>query len=173
MAIREHGSIDGVCIAMVGDLKNWRTIRSLCYLLGKYTGVHIDLVAPPELATKNDIKTYLKRHKVSYAEHTTLENVLKENDVIYQTRIQKERFSDLKEYQRLKGCYVLMLANTKKMKKNAIVMHPLPRIDEINPDLDPSPRAAYFRQVGYGVLVRMALLTELIGYARPYLSLRR
>lgn len=159
---KELGHIDGTGIAMVGDLKNGRTVRSLSYLLGKYKKICIRFVSPPELQIGADIKEYLKKHAVIFDEHGALEPLLPMVDVVYQTRIQKERFSDPKEYEKFKGRYVLTRANTKSMRPGAIIMHPLPRVDEIHPDLDSSPRAAYFRQASYGVLVRMALLTTLL-----------
>ena len=158
---RELGRIDGVRIAMTGDLKNGRTVRSLCYLLGKYDGIHIDLVSPAELKIGDDIKEYLKRHDISFTEHEHFEAVLPTIDALYQTRIQKERFLTEEDYFRFKGRYVLTRANTESMKQGAIILHPLPRVDEISPELDDLPKAAYFRQAQYGVLVRMALLKEL------------
>lgn len=160
---RELGRVDGIRIAMMGDLKNGRTVRSLCYLLGKYDGIHIDLVSPPELRIGNDIKEYLKRHEVSYTEHEHFEAVLPTIDALYQTRIQKERFLTEGEYLKFKGRYVLTRNNTEPMKQGAIILHPLPRVDEISPELDDLPKAAYFRQAKYGVLIRMALLKELSG----------
>lgn len=159
---QELGGVDGTKIAMVGDLKNGRTVRSLSYLLGKYRSIHIHFVSPPELKIGSDIKEYLQRHEVTFEEHGVLEPVLAEVHVVYQTRIQKERFTNPKEYEKFKGRYVLSFKNTGVMRSGAIIMHPLPRVDEIRPDLDSSPRAAYFRQAGYGVLVRMALLQSLL-----------
>lgn len=158
---RELGIIDGIRIAMMGDLKNGRTVRSFCYLLGKYDNVHVDLVSPPELKIGDDIKEYLERHSVSFSEHEGFEGVISEVDAVYQTRIQKERFTAESEYLKFKGKYILTPANTAKMKEGAIIMHPLPRVDEISPALDELPKAAYFRQVQYGLLIRMALLMHL------------
>lgn len=158
---RERGSIDGVKIALMGDLKNGRTVRSLGYLLGKYKNITIDLISPPELRIGEDIKIYLTKHGVSFVEHESFEDVITVVDVVYQTRIQKERFSNQEEYQKFKGRYILTPENTAGMKPGAILMHPLPRVDEISQELDTEPKAAYFRQAKYGVLVRMALLREL------------
>jgi len=158
---REIGHLYGIRIAMVGDLKNGRTVRSLCYLLGKFDHIHIDFVSPAELKMGDDIKDYLERHKVSYAEHESFAEVVSSVDVVYQTRIQKERFADPSAYLKFKGRYILTVDNTASMKKDAIIMHPLPRVDEISSELDALPKAAYFRQVRYGVLVRMALLLKL------------
>lgn len=159
---QEQGKIDGVHIAMVGDLKHGRTVRSLSYLLGKYKNIHIHFISPPELKIGKDIKAYLKKHNISFEEGAHLKEVLPRVDVVYQTRIQKERFSNAREYQRLKGSYILNRENTKEMKKGAVILHPLPRVDEISPDLDSSEKAAYFRQSGYGVLIRMALLSSIL-----------
>lgn len=158
---RELGNIDGVRVAMMGDLKHGRTVRSLAYLLGKYENIHIDFISPPELMIGDDIKEYLQKHNVSYEEHEHFESVIEKVDAVYQTRIQKERFIDPEEYLKFKGKYVLTVENTEGMKKGAVILHPLPRVDEISPELDDLPRAAYFRQAKYGLFVRMALLSEL------------
>lgn len=155
---KEHGKIDGISIAMVGDLRNGRTIRSLSYLLAKYNNVKIYFVSPRALRVGDDIKEYLTRHKTFYNETEDLKSVIKFADVLYQTRIQKERFKTEKEYKKYKGCYVVNLNTAKEMKTNSIIMHPLPRIDELLLEVDNSPKAAYFKQVGYGLLIRMALL---------------
>jgi aspartate carbamoyltransferase catalytic subunit len=155
---RELGKIDGITIAMVGDLKNGRTIRSLSYLLGKYEKVKIIFVSPTALKVGTDIKEYLARHNTIYEETEKLKEVLPLLDVLYQTRIQKERFSDLSEYDQLKGIYQLTPTIANLLPKQAIIMHPLPRVDEISPDVDPLPKALYFKQTYYGLLVRMALL---------------
>jgi aspartate carbamoyltransferase catalytic subunit len=160
--LKERGSIDGVHIALVGDLKHGRTIRSLAYLLGKYNGVTISFVAPSALKVGDDIKAYLDKHNVSYQETEDFSSVVGAVDVIYQTRIQKERFESEDEYKKYKGVYQIDLKTVDAMKDKAIIMHPLPRVDEILPEVDSSPKAAYFRQAKYGVLVRMALLEHLI-----------
>lgn len=159
---RERGRVDGLSIAVVGDLKNGRAARSLVYLLGKYKGVRIVFVSPKELRIGSDIKSYLTRHGRFYAESENLRDVIPSVDVIYQTRIQKERFGSESEYDRFKGCYVLTRKDADAMKKDAIIMHPLPRVDEIEPAVDASPHAAYFKQAGYGVAIRKALLTHVL-----------
>jgi aspartate carbamoyltransferase catalytic subunit len=160
---REVGRVAGIRVAMLGDLKHGRTVRSLCYLLAKYPGVHIDFVSPESLKIGDDITTYLTACGVSFAEHTSFEAIIDNVDVVYQTRIQKERFVTEADYERYKGVYVLTVQNTTRMKPGAVIMHPLPRVDEIDPALDELPRAAYFRQVKYGLLIRMALLLEVCG----------
>lgn len=159
---KEVGKVDGVSIALVGDLKHGRTIRSLSYLLGKYHNVTIYFVAPSALRVGQDIKDYLDKHSITYHETDDLATVIDIVDVIYQTRIQKERFKSDDEYKRYKGYYQIDLKMANKMKPKAVIMHPLPRVDEILPEVDDSPKAVYFKQAKYGVLVRMALLEMLL-----------
>lgn len=160
---KEIGKINGLKIAFIGDLKNGRTIRSLSYLLGKYTGVEISFVSPKALRVGDDIKDYLTKQRVTYTETEDLESVIDTVDVVYQTRIQKERFKSQREYQKYKGCYTIDLPLVKKMKTKSIIMHPLPRVGEITPDVDASPKAMYFKQTRYGLLIRMAILKYLFG----------
>lgn len=161
---KEIGRIDGLRIAMVGDLAQGRTVRSLAYLLGKFEDVRVWFVAPPPLKMKDDILTYLSQHGVRYAEEDSLEAVLPLVDVVYQTRIQKERFGDrITDYEQCRGLYVINQESLRLMAPNAIVMHPLPRVGEIAPEVDNDPRAAYFRQAENGLYVRMALLSMVLG----------
>jgi len=163
---KEIGGIDGLSIAMVGDLAQGRTVRSLAYLLGKFTGVKIYFVAPPLLRMKEDILTYLRERQVEYAEETDLEDVLPKVNVVYQTRVQKERFGDrIADYEKCRGLYILDSASLKLLRSDAIIMHPLPRVDEIAMEVDRDPRAAYFRQAQNGLYVRMAVLEMLLGPA--------
>jgi aspartate carbamoyltransferase catalytic subunit len=154
----ELGRIDGVRVAMVGDLSNGRTARSLAYLLSKYRDIEVWFVAPPQVAMRDDIKEHLDEHDVRWHETEDLDAVLPQVDVVYQTRIQKERFDDEASYRAVKGIYVIDTASMARLRPEAIVMHPLPRLDEIDPAVDSDPRAAYFRQARNGVQVRMALL---------------
>lgn len=160
---KEIGKINGLKIAFVGDLKNGRTIRSLSYLLGKYKGVEITFVSPKALRVGDDIKDYLAKQHVAFTETEDLESVIGKVDVIYQTRIQKERFKSDREYKKYKGCYTIDIPLVKKMKAKSIIMHPLPRVGEITPDVDNSPKAMYFKQTRYGLLIRMAILKYLFG----------
>jgi aspartate carbamoyltransferase catalytic subunit len=155
---RELGRIDGLTVALAGDLKHGRTIRSLAYLLGKYDGVRVIFVSPPELRVCPDILAYLDRHGVAHEETPDLHAAAARADVLYQTRIQKERFADAAEYARLKSCYRVDGSLVATMRPGAIVMHPLPRVDEIAPEVDLLPQAAYFRQAQNGLYVRMAIL---------------
>ena len=154
-------SIDGLSVALVGDLKNGRTVHSLIQLLALYE-VSIYLVSPPQLALPDEYKKILRSAKLKIVEADDLADVLPNVDVIYMTRIQKERFSDKAEYERLKDAFILTPELMKKAKKDATVMHPLPRNAEISPEFDSDPRAYYFQQAHHGLYVRMALLKHLL-----------
>jgi aspartate carbamoyltransferase catalytic subunit len=158
----ELNRIDGIRVAMVGDLANGRTVRSLTYLLSKFKDIKIWFVAPPQVAMRDDLKAHLDEHHVPWVETEDLDAVLPEVDVVYQTRIQKERFTDQAAYQALKGVYRIDNRSLSLMRKYAIVMHPLPRVDEIAPEVDADPRAAYFRQARNGMHIRMALLDHVL-----------
>ncbi len=161
---KEIGRINGTAIAMVGDLTRGRTVRSLSYLYAKFPDVKIYFVAPPTLKIKEDIKEYLKKHNVWFQEEDDLKKVAPLVDVIYQTRIQKERTSSLEGTEELiKSSYIINQEIMNLMKKDAIVMHPLPRVDEILSEVDIDHRAAYFRQAENGLYIRMALLQMLLG----------
>jgi len=160
---KEIGSIDGLRIAMVGDLAQGRTVRSLAYLLSKFQDIRLYFVAPPLLKMKEDILAHLREKGVWYTEETDLDRVLPEVNVVYQTRIQKERFGDrIGDYEKCRGVYLIDSESLRLMKPDAIVMHPLPRLDEITMEVDKDPRAAYFRQAQNGLYVRMALLTTVL-----------
>ncbi|MCL5094247.1 MAG: aspartate carbamoyltransferase [Patescibacteria group bacterium] len=156
---KEMGKVEGLNIAMIGDLKHGRTIHSLLKLLSHYENINYYLVSPEELKIPSE---YLKGIK-SYKEIKTLVEVLPDADVLYMTRIQKERFASLKEYEKLKDCFVLNKKMLESAKKDMIIMHPLPRVSEIAVDVDEDPRAKYFGQVENGLYVRMALLALVLG----------
>ena len=158
----ELGRIDGVQVAMVGDLANGRTVRSLTYLLSKFKDIKVWFVAPPQVAMRPDLKIHLDEHHVPWTETQDLESVLPNVDVVYMTRIQKERFTDPEAFNAVKGIYRIDKEAMARMRKYAILMHPLPRVDEISPDVDADPRSAYFRQARNGLHVRMALLDRLL-----------
>jgi len=158
----ELGRIDGVRVAMVGDLANGRTVRSLTYLLSKFKDIKIWFVAPPQVAMRDDLKTHLDEHHVPWVETQDLDAVLAEVDVVYMTRIQKERFTDPDVYNEVKGVYRIDRQAMARMRKYAILMHPLPRVDEIAPEVDDDERSAYFRQARNGLHIRMALLDRLL-----------
>jgi len=161
---KEIGGIDNLTIAMVGDLKNGRTVRSLCYLLGKFRNVKIIFISPKNLAIKNDIKDYLKRHKVKYEEQADFNKYLPLADVVYMTRIQKERMSD-REYKKAAGIYRITKENLQLLKESARLLHPLPHVEEIELPLaieQTDRRVAYFRQAENGLYIRMAVLLYLL-----------
>lgn len=160
--IREEiGTVNGITVTMVGDLKHGRTVHSLAKLLCLYR-VTVKYVSPEFLKMPAKITEFLRKAGVQQEEVGSLEEALPETDVLYMTRIQKERFESLEEYERAAGVYVLTPQLMRKAKKKMIVMHPLPRVDEISTSLDSDPRAAYFRQAEYGMYVRMALLLMIL-----------
>ncbi|KAK4254667.1 hypothetical protein QN277_010016 [Acacia crassicarpa] len=160
---REIGKLDGIKVGLVGDLANGRTVRSLAYLLAKYNDVKIYFVSPDVVKMKDDIKSYLTSMGVEWEESADLMEVASECDVLYQTRIQKERFGErIDQYEEARGKFIINKDVLKAMKKHAVVMHPLPRLDEIAVDVDSDPRAAYFRQAKNGLYIRMALLKLLL-----------
>jgi aspartate carbamoyltransferase catalytic subunit len=160
--LKEKGTIDGLTIACVGDLKYGRTVHSLAELLSLYK-VRLIFVSPISLRMPAELINKLKEKGVPTEETEDLKEALKKSDVLYMTRIQKERFEDQTEYERLKGVYILTRSVLKDAKKEIIIMHPLPRVNEIATDVDSYEGAAYFRQVANGVPVRMALLALVTG----------
>lgn len=155
-------NVNGKKIALVGDLLYGRTIHSLAYLLGIYK-VEIFLVSPPELRLPQQYKDYLKIMKINYVEMESWDGVLEQADIIYMTRVQKERFKSLEKYERHKDSFILDNSNLKKLKTDAAILHPLPRVNEISSAIDNDPRALYFEQVKNGLFMRMALLDYIIG----------
>ena len=158
---KELGKIDGLNIGLIGDLRYGRTAHSLAYALSQYK-VNLFLVSPEILKVRKEVLEEVSK-RVDVKETTSLTQHLKEMDVIYMTRVQKERFADLAEYEKVKGSYRLTMDELSKVKKSSIVMHPLPRVDEVDPAIDATPHAKYFQQVGHGVVLRMALLALLLG----------
>lgn len=157
---KEKKKIDGLKIGIVGDLKYGRTVYSLLYALGNYK-VDVHLISPPALKIRAD-STYEIKKRLSYTESTDLEERLDEFDVLYVTRIQKERFADAEEYVKVKGSYKIGPDMLKKMKDDSIIMHPLPRLDEISPEVDSTKHAKYFKQAEYGKDTRAALLALIL-----------
>lgn len=157
---QEKKKIDGLKIGIVGDLKYGRTVYSLLYALGNYD-VKVHLISPEALKIRAD-SIYEIKKRLSYTESTSLEELIDELDVIYVTRIQKERFPDEEEYIKVKGSYVIGHDLTKKMKDDAIILHPLPRLDEISVEVDKEKQARYFKQAEYGKYTRAALLGLLL-----------
>jgi aspartate carbamoyltransferase catalytic subunit len=158
---KEKGKIDGLKIALVGDLRYGRTVHSLAYALSLYD-IELYLVSPESLRMRHEVIRAVK-DKISITEGTNLETIIPQIDVLYVTRIQKERFPDPVEYAKVKGIYRIDLNTLKTAKKNMIILHPLPRIDEIAAEVDSKPQALYFQQVWNGIVVRMALLALVLG----------
>ena len=153
---QEKKNIDGLKIGVAGDLKYGRTIYSLLHGLGNYD-VEVHLISPESLRIRSD-STYEIKKRLDFTESTNIEEHIDDLDVLYVTRIQKERFPDDEEYHKVKGSYVVGLDILQKMKRDSIILHPLPRIDEITADVDKTPNAKYFRQAEYGKHTRAAML---------------
>jgi aspartate carbamoyltransferase catalytic subunit len=163
--IREElGRIEGLTVTMLGDLKYGRTVHSLARLLTLYN-VRLNYVSPEILRMPPEIIEEIRGHGTPQAEYREVEPVLADTDVLYVTRVQRERFADPAEYESVKGAYVIGVDTLNGAKDRMVVMHPLPRVGEISMDIDDDPRAAYFRQVEYGLYVRMALLAMVLGKA--------
>ena len=159
---KEQGALDGLTVALAGDLKNGRTVHSLAYVLARFD-TELVFVSPPQLRMPARITDGLREMGVTVIETEGLADAVQESDVLYMTRIQKERFEDPEEYERLKGAYVLDSAMLELARPTITIMHPLPRVNEIKPEVDAHPGAAYFRQAHNGVPIRMALLALVTG----------
>ena len=155
---KELGRLENLRVGLVGDLRHGRTVRSLALLLALYPGTDLTLVSPASLAMREDVLTELTARGVRYRQVEELDEVVGELDVLYQTRIQAERFGSPSDYERYRGVYIVDPALMRRLPEDAILMHPLPRVGEIDPSVDADPRAAYFRQARNGVPVRMATL---------------
>ena len=160
---KARGSIDGTSVGLIGDLRYGRTVHSLAYALSQYK-VNLFLISPEILRMRREVLEEVS-NRVHVKESTSLHELLPELDVIYMTRIQKERFADLAEYEKVKGSYRLTAQELSKARKDSIVMHPLPRVDEVAPDVDNTKHAKYFEQVWYGLVLRMGLLALVLGAA--------
>jgi aspartate carbamoyltransferase catalytic subunit len=159
---KELGAVDGVKVAFIGNLATGRTVRSLAYLLGKFERVKIYFIAPPELQVQSDIREYLTRHNVWFTLGENLAEVLPVVDVVYVTRIQPELFAPAGAAPAQGTSFILDASNIGLLRPASLIMHPLPRLNEISPAVDDDPRAAYFRQTRYGVFIRMALLASVL-----------
>jgi len=159
---KEKGTLDGLTVTLAGDLKNGRTVHALVYLLVRF-GMRLHFVAPPELRMPSEITAELREKGAEISEGTDLAAAMRESDVVYMTRIQRERFEDPAEYEKLRGSYVIDLATVRQAKPGITIMHPLPRVDEIAREVDAYEGAAYFRQAANGVPIRMALLALVTG----------
>jgi len=159
--LKESGKIDGLNIALVGDLRYGRTVHSLAYALSLYD-VKLYFISPELLRMRREVLEAIKE-KTKVVEKTGLDEVLPKLDVLYVTRIQKERFADMAEYAKVKGAYKIDLESLKNAKQDLIIMHPLPRVDEISSEVDATPHARYFQEVWNGIVMRMALLALILG----------
>ncbi len=160
----ELGHFDGLTVGLCGDLKYGRTVHSLISAMSRYENVRFVLISPEELKLPSFVKqTYIKDTGLPYTQSTSLESVIGELDILYMTRIQRERFPDEEDYLRLKDSYILDEAKMKLAKKDMIVLHPLPRVNEISTGVDSDPRACYFKQAYNGKFIRMALIMKLLG----------
>ena len=162
----ELGRIDGLTVALVGDLRYGRTARSLARLLRLTEGTKLIFVAPPAAPMGDDVREELREAGIPFRDESDLEAVLPDVDVVYQTRIQKERFASEEEFETAKGKYIIDAAAMRRLDPRAVLLHPLPRVDEIATDVDVDSRAAYFRQAHNGVYIRMALLEQVLQPAR-------
>ena len=166
--LREKGHIDNITIGFCGDLKYGRTVHSLISALTRYSGIKVVLISPDELKlpayTRKDM---LEKNNIPYTETDSLDDALPELDVLYMTRVQQERFESRDEYMRLRDRYILTGEKMKLAKEDMAILHPLPRVNEIAPEIDDDPRACYFRQTLNGKLVRMALILKLLSDRTP------
>ena len=163
MTIRTlHGGMDDFTIGLCGDLKFGRTVHSLINALVRYKGIKFVFISPTELKVPDYITEMLKEKNIPYTEVIKLEEVISDLDILYMTRVQKERFFNEEDYVRLKDFYILTKEKMSMAKENMLVLHPLPRVNEISVEVDSDPRACYFRQVKYGMYVRMALIMTLL-----------
>lgn len=160
---REKGHFDNLTVGLCGDLKFGRTVHSLIHALSRYTGIHFVLISPEELSLPSYIiHDVLEKKGMSYEETQDLEAVMPKLDILYMTRVQRERFFNEADYIRLKDSYILTLDKLKDAKEDLCILHPLPRVNEIAGEVDDDPRAAYFEQAQNGVYVRMALIMKLL-----------
>lgn len=157
---KECGRIEGLTIAMIGDLAYGRTVHSLSYMLANYPDIRLLFVSPENVRIPSYVKHFLDEKGVSYRETEDFDEALQTADVLYQTRIQKERFPSVEEYRKAEGRYIINRDILGKMRQDAIILHPLPRAGEIAVEVDDDPRAAYFRQAQNGLYIRMALVEK-------------
>ena len=169
MTIRSlKGRLDNLTVGLCGDLKFGRTVHSLINALVRYTGIRFVLISPPELRIPDYIREDVLQAKgIEYLEVENLDEAMPELDILYMTRVQKERFFNEEDYIRMKDCYILDKQKMSLAREDMFVLHPLPRVNEISVEVDDDPRAAYFRQVQYGVYVRMALIMTLLEVEKP------
>lgn len=158
----EKGKLSDFCIGMCGDLKYGRTVHSLVAALSRYENIKYVFISPKELKMPEEVLNILKQKNIEYTEVESLEGNIPNLDILYMTRVQKERFKDEQQYERLKDVYILDKEKLKNAKKDLIILHPLPRVNEISEEIDKDPRACYFKQVENGKYIRMALILKLL-----------
>jgi len=159
----EMGRLDNLTVGLCGDLKFGRTVHSLVAALSRYPKIKFVLISPEELKLPSYVKeNYIKKKGIEYEQTTSLEDVIDKLDIVYMTRVQRERFFNEEDYLRLKDSYILDALKMQKAKDDMIVMHPLPRVNEISVEVDSDKRASYFRQAKYGKYIRMALILKLL-----------
>ena len=169
MTIRSlKGRLNNLTVGLCGDLKFGRTVHSLINALSSYTGIRFVLISPPELRVPDYIiEDTLNAKGIEYKEVENLDEAMPELDILYMTRVQRERFFNEEDYIRMKDCYILDKKKMELARDDMFVLHPLPRVNEISVEVDNDPRAAYFKQVQYGVYVRMALIMTLLEVEKP------
>jgi len=155
---KTQGEIDKIKIALVGDLKHGRTVHSLAQALSRFENITLYLVSPKILEIPASIKLFLKEKNINFKEYDNIEAIINQIDILYMTRIQKERFDDLMEYEKIKSCYTLNKKMLENVKDNLKILHPLPRVDEITVDVDNTKYAYYFQQAHNGLYIRQAIL---------------
>jgi len=160
--VKTQETLDDINLFMVGDLKYGRTVHSLLMAMSHFDNPIFNFIAPPELAMPNEYKMYLQSKGLRYFEHTEFTDIISEADIIYMTRVQKERFPDPVDYEKVKNVYILRNKMLKHTKDNLRILHPLPRVNEIHTDVDSNPKAYYFEQARNGVYTRMAIIAHLL-----------
>ncbi|MEA1878638.1 MAG: aspartate carbamoyltransferase, partial [Bacteroidota bacterium] len=160
--IKTQGSLENLNISLVGDLKYGRTVHSLLMAMSHFNPV-FNFIAPGELKMPDEYKSFLDQKGIKYYEHSNLDENLKYADIIYMTRVQRERFADPVEYEKVKNVYILRNEMLEGTKDSMRILHPLPRVNEIHPDVDPNPKAYYFTQALNGVYTRMAIIAKILG----------
>ena len=159
---KTQGTLENLSIAIVGDLKYGRTVHSLIQAMANFNPV-FHFVSPPTLRLPEEYKIFLNNHNIPFFEHSEITDCIRESDILYVTRVQRERFSDPMEYEKVKNAYVLHNRMLDGSRENLRIMHPLPRVTEINIDVDPNPKAYYFTQALNGVYTRMAIISAILG----------
>ncbi len=160
--LKTQNTLDNLNIFLVGDLKYGRTVHSLLMAMSEFENPIFNFIAPPELQMPDEYKLYLREKNIRYFEHREFTDIISEADIIYMTRVQKERFSDPMEYEQVKNVYILRNSMLSKTKSNMKILHPLPRVNEIHTDVDKNEKAYYFEQARNGVFTRQAIISHIM-----------